>query len=203
MDNGFISENKLIHVDANHAHLLFVRQLTSSEMICVSLTPASLQLNLAPLPRLIGRNQAGKGKEKTFRGIGMYLASFFPLFKCFCQILSAFLSLSWSLSLNLSACLYIFISLHLSQFLCASVVVTVGWMMLISLLLVSLHCYRSTSRFSFTSLLLQCALPHSELFDVNGNSWLREIWWKVSRPVFTPGQMVLNKLGEKAQIHCS
>lgn len=40
-------------------------------------------------------------------------------------------------------------------------------------------------------------------FDVNGNSRLREVWWKVSQPVFTPSQMSLNKLGEKTQIRFS
>lgn len=45
--------------------------------------------------------------------------------------------------------------------------------------------------------------PPTEAVDVNGNSWLREIWWKVSQPVFTPSQMALNKLGEKTQIHFS
>lgn len=67
----------------------------------------------------------------------------------------------------------------------------------------SLHHYTSTLRLSFSGLLPECALLHSQPFDVNGNSWLREIWWKVSRPVFTPGQMALNKLGEKTQIRFS
>lgn len=51
--------------------------------------------------------------------------------------------------------------------------------------------------------LTACALLHSGPFDVNGNSCLSEIWWKVSRPVFTPSQMALNKLGEKTQIYFS
>lgn len=116
-------------------------------------------------------------------------------FSSFYKYFYAFPSASVSLS--------IFVLLCLLQFLPASVFVSVGWTMLIFLLLVSLHHYRGMLRVSFTSFLPECALLRSEPFDVNGNSWLREIWWKVSRPVFTPSQMALNKLEEKAQIRSS
>lgn len=106
-----------------------------------------------------------------------------------------------SISLSFSLCLYIFIfvSLCLSE----SLPTSTGWTMPIFLSLASLHHYRSMLRFSFSSLLPECALLHSKSFDVNGNSWLREIWWKVSQPVFIPSQMALNKLREKTQIHFS
>lgn len=101
--------------------------------------------------------------------------------------------------------LYLSIIQSLSPYLyfCLTPFVSAGWTMLIFLLQASLHHYRSMLRFSFSSLLPECALLHSKSFDVNGNSWLREIWWKVSQPVFIPSQMALNKLREKTQIHFS
>lgn len=56
-------------------------------------------------------------------------------------------------------------------------------------------CCITSESSSLSRLAPECALLHSESFDVSGNSWLREIWWKVLRPVFTPSQMALNKLG--------
>lgn len=91
------------------------------------------------------------------------------------------------LSFSLSAPFPAFISLHLSQF---------GWT-IADIPLRPFPCIstQACSGSLCLCLLPECALLHSEPFDVIGNSWLREIWWKVSRPVFTPSQMALNKLG--------
>lgn len=98
--------------------------------------------------------------------------------KHFCPLLSP-------LSFSLSAPFPAFIPLHLSQF---------GWTIAdIPLCLFLCINTQACSGSLCLSLLPECALLHSEPFDVIGNSWLREIWWKVSRPVFTPSQMAPNK----------
>lgn len=103
--------------------------------------------------------------------------------------------LSTSISLVIQPVCPFLISLGLSQRLLASALVSVGWTMLIFLLLVSLRRRTSTLGFFLTRLLPECALLRLGAFDVNGNSWLREIWWKVSRPVFTASQMASKQAG--------
>lgn len=143
----------------------------------------SSSFSLAPLSWKKGQEQWNWVVPCVFFPLKCFLLGGEPLFLCHLVSLS--------------------ISLFLSHSVSQSLLASVGWMMLIFLLLTSLHHYRSMLKFSFSSLLHECALLHSKPFDVNGNSWLREIWWKVSRPVFTPSQMALNKLGGKTQIHFS
>lgn len=108
-----------------------------------------------------------KGNEEMVKGIGMYPVFFFPFI---IQPLCPFLYFRLTSFVSVSPCLGFCLS----------------WMDDADIpLAVSLHHFTSMLSFSFARLLPKCALLHWEPFDVNGNSWLRDIWWKVSRPVFT------------------
>ena len=50
------------------------------------------------------------------------------------------------------------------------------------------------------SLLPKCAHLRSEHFDVNANSWFREIWWNLAACVYTKPDGS-KQAGGKTQIH--
>lgn len=103
--------------------------------------------------------------------------------------------------------LYFFIIQPVCSFLCSHFTSSVSVSPCLSARLSRVedaHCTTTQAvlRISLSSLFFP-GVCTSALRALWSNSWLREIWWKVSRPVFTPSQMALNKLGEKTQIHFS
>lgn len=96
----------------------------------------------------------------------------------------------------------VFVLCLTTLFIYLSIFLSFNFSFLLSLLLASLCRYMGLSRFSLTGLLHRVHTSTLQPFDVNGNSWLREIQWKVSVCVYTLPDG-LNKLVENTQIHFS